>query len=197
MFYKIAIKIESVYYFFRYDIPCGVHNLISWFPLIWKHRDFDSNFTLLLMKKGLTDLHAIMKEEVAVWDGTEGSEFWGASEEELKIIAAEKNEKTWSIVQAIKLLERLIDEDIYHKEAFEEFDAKWGEWDINKTIVEANDDGWHGFDYISGFENVVNEEDYKKCEEENRICTKKEEESHNKDVEDFGNVMKNFRYWWS
>lgn len=47
-----------------YDIKEGVHNLIVWFPIIWKIRDFDYGygvdlfiFYLKQLKKGITKYH--------------------------------------------------------------------------------------------------------------------------------------------
>ena len=46
-------KFEIVKDFFLYDIKNGVSNLIKWFPIIWKDRDYDHRFILTLLAQKL------------------------------------------------------------------------------------------------------------------------------------------------
>ena len=45
--------IRSVYYFFRCDIPYGVRNLIRWFFIIWRDRDWDPVYIYDILGKKL------------------------------------------------------------------------------------------------------------------------------------------------
>ena len=46
MFYYI----KQIYNYIRYNIPIGIKNIIKWFPIIWKDRDWDWEFLLEMMK---------------------------------------------------------------------------------------------------------------------------------------------------
>jgi hypothetical protein len=46
-------RLTKIYDFFRYDIHQGVHNLIRFFPIVWKFRPWDFCFALIIFKKGL------------------------------------------------------------------------------------------------------------------------------------------------
>lgn len=37
-----------------YKLQIGIHNLIIWFPIIWKHRNYDYIYVSILLKKALT-----------------------------------------------------------------------------------------------------------------------------------------------
>jgi len=43
-------------YFFK-DIKSGIKNLYSWFPIIWKDRDWDYHYLLVIQKHKLEKLH--------------------------------------------------------------------------------------------------------------------------------------------
>lgn len=52
--------IRPINSFLRYDIKNGVRNLIVWFPIIWKDRDYDYVFLLSILShktKLMGDLH--------------------------------------------------------------------------------------------------------------------------------------------
>jgi hypothetical protein len=36
-----------------YKLQTGIHNLIIWFPIIWKHRDYDYIYVSILLKHAL------------------------------------------------------------------------------------------------------------------------------------------------
>ncbi len=41
------------------DIPQGVRNIITWFPLIWYDRDFDRDYLLYIMRKKLEGMEKV------------------------------------------------------------------------------------------------------------------------------------------
>ena len=49
----MRLSIRDIYHFFRYDIPYGISNLVKWFPVIWKDRDWDYCFFLTILHKKL------------------------------------------------------------------------------------------------------------------------------------------------
>lgn len=56
-------KIEKIIDFFRYDVPYGIKNLISWFPVIWNHRDWDAEYSLIMLRESLSRLNEVVKED--------------------------------------------------------------------------------------------------------------------------------------
>ena len=83
-------KIEGLYY----DITEGIHNLIIWFPIIWKDRDFDHYYILNL-------LHFKLKLFEKRY---ETHQLWIGQEKELK-----------NIKMCTFLLKRLTDDNYYAK----------------------------------------------------------------------------------
>ena len=45
LFMKLSIKLRSYYYQLRY----GISNLIKWFPIVWRDRDFDSAYIMEIL----------------------------------------------------------------------------------------------------------------------------------------------------
>lgn len=53
-FRRIYLKWKFEWRYLPRDIKLGFKNLITWFPIIWKDRDWDHEYFYLLMKKKLT-----------------------------------------------------------------------------------------------------------------------------------------------
>lgn len=47
---KLRYRIKNIKDYIKYDIPYGIKNLIKWFPLVWKDRDYDHNYILYTLK---------------------------------------------------------------------------------------------------------------------------------------------------
>ena len=47
---------QTVYEFFRYDIPYGIRNVVRFFLLIWRYRTWDYLYTLMLLRYSLQKL---------------------------------------------------------------------------------------------------------------------------------------------
>lgn len=98
---------KKIYDFFRYDLPYGIDNLVVWFPIVWRDRQWgDRNiFIILRHKLYLT------------------SENFKNSEIESSI------EDSKDMDVCIDILDRLI-HDKHHDKAFGEFYQKWGHPDL-------------------------------------------------------------------
>lgn len=101
--------------YIRYNIPYGLKNLWNWFPLIWKHRDYDSIFTMMLLRKGLNDLGELI------------------SENDMHVNAQKDAQR---IRLCVALLDRIISDSecgdfTYHDMVFQNHDRKWGELNLN------------------------------------------------------------------
>jgi len=106
--------------YIRYDIPRGIENLINWFPVIWKNRDWDHYFIYVILRHKLHlteqhirnhDMHTRAKEDA----------------DRIKV--------------CVNLLDRLIADD-YHEMAYKKIDEKWGELELTSTPCEDRD-GYH------------------------------------------------------
>ena len=99
---------EKIKDFFR-NIRIGVPNLIIWFPIIWKDRDWDHQFIYQIFRH---KLH--LTEQFIRHHGIHINNIDDANK--IKI--------------CVNLLDRLI-EDEYHETAFKRHVEKWGPPDLN------------------------------------------------------------------
>ena len=66
---RIRYIIREIKDYIKYDIPYGIKNLIKWFPLVWKDRDYDHNYILYALKFKIHNtrkLHERNKRHVGV-----------------------------------------------------------------------------------------------------------------------------------
>jgi hypothetical protein len=101
--------------FILYDTPAGIKNLIRWFPIIWKDRNWDSYYIFIILKKKLERTEYCLRNGHCV-DGDKRAD---------------------QIKTCIALLDRLI-EDQYHENAFIDHVKKWGELDMTFGEIESN-----------------------------------------------------------
>ena len=85
------------------DCLCGIENLIKWFPIIWRDRNWDYHFIYVILKH---KLHLTEKH-------IRGHNNHTSSEKDAN-----------QIKKCVLLLDRLIADD-YHEMAFKEYDEKW------------------------------------------------------------------------
>lgn len=108
-FYFIKDKLEDVYYSFKHGIP----NLINWFPVIWKNREYDESYIFRLLEKKFELMEKTFSECDYIHNPKEV--------EELKL--------------AKLLCKRLgMNNFDYEENAFISHDKKWGEFDINLEV---------------------------------------------------------------
>ena len=99
--YYIYKKIDQAIY----DIKHGIENLIDWFPIIWKDRDWDHWFLYKIIHKKLEKMEYLQR--------TYGHHV--------------DNEKTADQIKICKLLLARLIEDDYLSNATKYHDEKWGE----------------------------------------------------------------------
>ena len=103
---RLYIKIRD---YIQHDIPYGINNLIKWFPVIWKNRDWDHYFIYVILRH---KLH-LTEEHIRVCNNH---------------TTAQQTAKKIKI--CVNLLDRLISDE-YHEMVFKKHDEKWGEPEFN------------------------------------------------------------------
>lgn len=98
------------------SIEEGVKNLISWFPIIWKDREYDHYFLFQILRHKLNRMEKFYN----------GPHAWG-----LDAPKAAHEMKVCTI-----LLDRIIEND-YNREGYDAHDEKWGELEFT-TNEEGN-----------------------------------------------------------
>jgi hypothetical protein len=161
--------ITKIYDFFRYDFPYGVSNLISWFPVIWNHRNWDSHYTLIVLKKSLTDLRKVIDDNKTH-------------------VGYEKDVKRMTI--CIECLNRII-ADEYHENAFKHHDRKWGEL---RTWFEEYSENTCQMIFHRPNANTKNEveQERKEC----RRCLEHKRMLEKQDIEVLFDTLKYCKGWW-
>jgi len=158
--------------YIRYDVPQGIENLIKWFPVIWKNRDWDHYFIYVILrhKLHLTETH-IREHDIHT----------NAQQDAAKI------------KKCVILLDRLIADD-YHDMAFKRHDEKWGEAELNfkdapdyKDCVEA----------LITHKNVKTPEDKEKERKDFKTSYEHEQYLRNQDKEMLFTMMNKYiEGWW-
>lgn len=103
---RLFIKIRD---YIQHDIPCGINNLIKWFPIVWKNRDWDHYFIYVALRHKLR----LTEEHIRVHNNH---------------TTAQQTAKKIKI--CVNLLDRLIS-DVHHDIAFKNHDKKWGTPEFN------------------------------------------------------------------
>ena len=165
-------KIQNVLDFFRYDITAGVKNLIRWFPVIWKDRNWDYNFIYMILKY---KLH-LMEKNIRNYGHH---------------VRAEQDADKIKI--CVNLLDRLI-KDEYHDNAFKSHYKKWG--DAKMSFHDLKDEP--GLCQLKiDYPNVKTEEDKKEQSKGFRICSVLEQNLKEQDLDLLFKLMrKHIQGWW-
>lgn len=159
-----------MYDFFRYDIPYGIRNLVRWFPVIWKDRNWDHQYIyeILHHKLNLQERH-IRKHDVHV----------------------DAHKVARRIKLCVLLLKRLMKDD-YYENAFYFHDKKWGE--SNFDWIEHDNDHVR-LDLTRP--NVITEEDKEQENKEYRRLSKHETMLREQDLNMlFSTMRKHIQSWW-
>jgi len=165
MFFK---KIKD----FLRNIKQGISNLINWFPIVWKDRQWDHTFIYKVLRH---KLH--MTEQYIRHYG----------------IHVNNEKDADKIRTCVLLLDRLI-EDIHFDMAFKKFHKKWGEatWSLEPTEGEPEYSELH----IS-YPNVKDEKDEKFNTKEFKRACEHEDMLRKQDVEYLFKFMrKHIQTWW-
>jgi hypothetical protein len=156
--------------FFR-SIKYGIENLINWFPVIWKDRDWDHWFLYMILKKKLSD----MEEYHRKYGHTVNAE---KTADEMKT--------------CVNLLDRLM-KDEYHEMVFKKHDEKWGEPEFNWDECERE-----GCCELKIFRtNIKDEKDKEQETKEFRRLCEHEANLRKQDIDYLFETMKKYiQSWW-
>ena len=53
---------RNIWWFFRYDLGYGLQNLLKWFPLIWRDRDWDHCYVLAILEKKFQQMSDLQEQ---------------------------------------------------------------------------------------------------------------------------------------
>lgn len=173
-------KIRQFWYFLRKkepiatirDICAGIYYVFKWLPVIWKDRQWDYVFILIILRHKLKMMRDFFNED-AIYVG------------------ADKDAKDMDL--CIKLMNRLIEDD-YLMNLFKYHDEKWGELRTHSIQVPDKPDM-----YKLEFEvpNVKTESDKRKEEVQRNFLYKQEYKQKQQDLELLTKMInKHLFYWW-
>lgn len=91
----------------------GVHNLIKWFPTIYKDREWDYEFIYIILHKKLDNMEKFFNSD----------ESWTSD-----------SEKVAEQIKEVKILCKNLINDNYLSEALKPFDEKYGDIEIFKCV---------------------------------------------------------------
>jgi hypothetical protein len=155
-----------------YDVKNGVPNLIKWFPVIWKNRDWDHSFIWLILHKKLTLMEYCIRNY--------GHHVYNKRDAD-------------QIKLCINLLDRLIKDD-YHDNVFKYHDQKWGQLHLRFIDIKDNPE-------ISRVNitrpKIITIEDKKQERKEFRRLSEKVEKQRKQDIYFlFDYMKKHIQGWW-
>jgi hypothetical protein len=107
-------KLRDVYYSIKY----GIINLIRWFSVIWKDRDWDDHFIYILLKKKLEYMEKFFRSDDA----------WSTN----------AKQDADNIKHAINLLDRIID-GVHLEEAMKPFYEKYPDYEFKFEFKSCED----------------------------------------------------------
>lgn len=172
---RLFYKIERMFNYIRYDIPYGLRNLWNWFPVIWNHRSWDAVFSLMVLKKSLTEVRDTIERNA-------------------RHLGYEKDVRRMTV--AIECLKRILEEDdfSYTDMVFDKHDKKWGELEFSFKDVEGTNGNLS--ETIFSRDNVNTKEDEEQEEKEYKWCSERERKLRQQDIDILFDTMKHFRKWW-
>lgn len=154
------------------DLKCGILNLVVWFPIIWKDRNWDYFYILEILHKKLSLMEHFIRE-----DG----------------IHINNKEDADKIKLCVVLIDRLL-KDEYYENVFKHHHEKWGSLRFKTTQCKDNEK-LYSVDIIS--ENVKTDEDKEQERKEFKCLSHKPEEMKTQDINCLFNMMaKHIRSWW-
>lgn len=157
--------------FFRYDIPYGIKNLIRWFPVIWKDRNWDQYFIYVILHRKLSLAEKALRNGYHLY--------------------ADKTAD--NVKLCVLLLDRLI-KDEYHEIAFKQHKRKWGEADFQFKKLQ---DGTGNSLLNIVYPNVKNEKDKENERKDFLRSIKNSDELRNQDIDLlFETMKKHIQGWW-
>jgi len=154
------------------DIKYGIKNLIKWFPVIWKDRDWDQWFLYKILYFKLKEMEYNQR-------------VYGHHV---------NNEKVADQIKTCKLLaKRLIDNDYLENSTYR-LDKKWGEHTMTFIPCEDNPE------FLTAefkTENAITDKEKKQENKERMVAYKHSDYLENQDLDMlFKNIRKHIQGWW-
>jgi len=154
-----------------YNIKYGIANLIYWFPVIWKDRDWDQYYIYVILKRKLEFMEALHLSD------------------ESHLMCAEETSK--EIKRCITLLDRLV-KDEYDENSFKKYYEKWGKPKFDWIPI---DNECSSLEITN--EKVKTEKDKKQQTKEFRRAGDHERNMRKQDIEYlFKYMSKHIEGWW-
>jgi len=153
------------------DFNNGLKNLIVWFPLIWKDRDWDHGFLFEMLQFKLTRMEKCLRNGIHLYA-----------------------DKTADKVKLCTfLLDRII-KDEYYDMVFKDHKKKWGEADLQCSDCKDKE----GYSELRITRpNVKTPEDNEQERKEYRAIMKRPDELMQQDIDMLFEIMrKHIREWW-
>jgi len=161
----------DIKYFFR-NIKIGFKNLIKWFAVIWKDRQWDHYYIYVILRHKLHLTEQFIRH-------------YGCHIRHI--------EDANNIKKCVLLLDRLIKDD-YYENVYKHHDEKWG--DTNFSFTDSTDYPNCSELHIT-YENVKTEEDKKQQEKEYKRLMNKPQELKDQDLDLlFKTIRKYIQTWW-
>ena len=168
----------KIYDFIVYDIRVGIRNLIRYFKIVWKDRDWDQYFIFKLLHFKLKSMEKAHRN-------------YGYD--------VRSNEKADEMKLCVLLLDRLI-KDEYLENVFLNHDKKWGDLEIDLEETDEyfrDEDKEQLSECIITRPNIKTKEDEKQERKEYRILSKKVDEQQKQDINMlFEKMKKQILDWW-
>jgi hypothetical protein len=172
MFKKIRYKFKYEIRYWPRDFTKGVKNLITWFPIIWKDRQWDHQYIYGIFRK---KLH--LTEQFIRHNGIHVNNIDDA--DKMKI--------------CVDLLDRIM-KDEYHKSAFKQHEKKWGKADLQWEDID-DEKGYSKLNIIHP--NVKTDEDKESERKDFRRSSKHEADLREQDLDLLFKMMrKHIQSWW-
>ena len=154
-----------------YNIKYGIENLIRWFPVIWKDRDWDQYYIYVILRQKLKYMEKLHDSDKS------------------HLMSAEQTAKEIKI--CFDLLDRLV-KDEYDESAFKRYYEKWGRSKFDWIPV---NDEYSSLKVTN--ENVKTEKDKKQETKEFRRACHHEGNMRKQDIEYlFKYITKHIEGWW-
>lgn len=157
----------------------GIQNIIEYAPVIWKDRDWDHHFLLVLLEFKLSRMQKRFEDCTRIEDAPK---------------IARQLEMCVNAIRRIKA-------DDYRSSELAALDEKWG--DLVCPVCGDficycfPDKKGRGYHWIALRENVRSKGDDERCDEEYRALYKQQEEDVEKDLDLlFDTIRNNIRCWW-
>lgn len=169
---KLKYKFQNEIRYWPRSFKTGITNLVRWFPIVWKDRQWDHQFIYIALRHKLN-----LTEQFIRHHGIHVN----------NIADADK------IKKCVILLDRLM-KDEYHENAFKRHDEKWGGAELDWKDLE---DDSNRSELIITHPNVKTEKDKIKERKDFKLSIKKEQHLREQDLDLlFTLLRKHIQTWW-